>query len=299
MRQLNLSGTQNVINTFTVNNNPVSTTGRIPTNEPNTVNKSVVNNTTAGNTWQPGDDLTYTIVFNGDRLAGSTITDSATDLQFLTSDIILTDSANPANTITISQTDGTYIGSDFLDTVYSTDSKKLFEYTIPADWTGPVTATYDMRIIDQATAEGMHLYNLQGVNNSATTDRGGNGTTGKNTDFGEKPRIPQDKQVSREDTDTNGDESTGWQPGEILNYSLTFGDANTKMAGYVLTDSMTNLQHLIVPQTTNGISSTGITVTYYNASNELVIISQAMVRDIPLVTRDQKIWQYDAVEKVW
>ena len=30
-----------------------------------------------------------------------------------------------------------------------------------------------------------------------------------------------------------------------------------------------------------------------------IIISQAMVRDIPLVTRDQKIWQYDAVEKVW
>lgn len=271
VRLLNISGDQNVINTFTVNNNPTSTYGRIPTNEPNTVTKSVVNNTTPGsNTWQPGDSLTYTISFSGDRLAGSTITDYATDLQYLTSDIVLTDSADPANTVTISRTDSTYIGSDFLDISYSTESRKLFEYQIPSEWTGPVTATYDMQIIDHTTAADMHLYNLQGVNNSATTDRGGNGGTGKNTDFGEKPQIPQDKQVSPTDNDTGADETTGWQPGQILNYTLTFGDANTKMAGYVLTDSMTNLQHLIVPQTTNGSSATGITVTYYNASNQLV-----------------------------
>ena len=271
VRQLNLSGIQNVINTFTVNNNPVSTNGRVPTNEPNEVTKTVENNTTPdSSTWQPGDSLTYTIVFEGDRLAGSAITDYATDLQYLTSDIVLTDSSNPANTITISRNDSTYIGSDFLDAVYSTESKKLFEYTIPAGWTGPVTATYSMQIIDSTTAADMHLYNLQGVNNSATTDRGGNGGTGKNTDFGEKPVIPQNKTVSPVDTDTDGNEANGWQPGQVLDYILTFGDDNTKMAGYVLTDSMTNLQHLIVPQTTNGTSITGITVTYYDAGHQLV-----------------------------
>ena len=30
-----------------------------------------------------------------------------------------------------------------------------------------------------------------------------------------------------------------------------------------------------------------------------MIIAQAMERGIPLVTRDQKIWQYEDVEKVW
>ena len=30
-----------------------------------------------------------------------------------------------------------------------------------------------------------------------------------------------------------------------------------------------------------------------------IIIAQAMERGLPLVTRDQKIWQYADVEKVW
>ena len=30
-----------------------------------------------------------------------------------------------------------------------------------------------------------------------------------------------------------------------------------------------------------------------------IIIAQAMERGMPLVTRDQKIWQYAAVEKIW
>ena len=30
-----------------------------------------------------------------------------------------------------------------------------------------------------------------------------------------------------------------------------------------------------------------------------IIIAQAMERGIPLVTRDQRIWQYEDVEKIW
>lgn len=30
-----------------------------------------------------------------------------------------------------------------------------------------------------------------------------------------------------------------------------------------------------------------------------MIIAQAMEREIPLVTRDQRIWQYEGVEKIW
>ena len=30
-----------------------------------------------------------------------------------------------------------------------------------------------------------------------------------------------------------------------------------------------------------------------------IIIAQAVERGIPLVTRDQKIWRYEAVEKIW
>ena len=30
-----------------------------------------------------------------------------------------------------------------------------------------------------------------------------------------------------------------------------------------------------------------------------IIIAQALVRDIPLVTKDEYIWQYNSVEKIW
>ena len=30
-----------------------------------------------------------------------------------------------------------------------------------------------------------------------------------------------------------------------------------------------------------------------------IIIAQALIRDIPLITKDEHIWQYDDVEKIW
>ena len=268
VKELNISGAQNVTNTFTVNDNPVYYTGSIPTNTPNTVTKSVVNETHPNATnWAPGDVLEYTIELNGDRLVGSTVTDTATDIQKLISDIeIYANNNSETPIVTISKNDADHIGADFLDAEYSTDSKELFHYKLEnitiTDEMKPLKVVYKMQIIDANTANNdMHLYGLQGTNNNATTDRGGNGGTGKNTDFGEKPVIPKDKEVhaSEHDPDVRNSKD-GWQPEEVLNYTLTFGDGNTKMAGYTISDRMTNLQHLIVPDDPEG--NTGITVTY-------------------------------------
>lgn len=55
----------------------------------------------------------------------------------------------------------------------------------------------------------------------------------------------------------------------------------------------------ILPITTEDCKRAALLPHHHDDPFDRIIISQAMEREMPLVTRDQKIWQYDAVEKVW
>ena len=281
IKNLDISGDKTVANTFKVNNNPTSTYETIPTNKPNTVKKTVKNTTTNSNTWKPGDILEYTIVFEGDRLAGSTITDYATDIQILSSEGIKLEfydsteaSATAASTVTLAY-NGDNIGADFKDnntTGYTednateaqahfhTDSKLLFTYDVPvASKTKRIVATYTMTILDETFAHDiLEMYGLKGTNNSAATSKGGSDGTNGNTDYGVKPPIPQTKEVSPADADTNGDENTGWKPGDTLTYTLTYGNGKKNMSGVYIYDAMTDLQNL----------TSDITIKYYKLGSD-------------------------------
>ena len=281
IKNLDISGDQSVANTFKVNNNPTSTYETIPTNKPNTVKKTVKNTTTNSNTWKPGDTLEYTIVFEGDRLAGSTLTDYATDIQILSGDGIKLEfydsteaGANPTNTVTLAA-NGDNIGVDFKDNStagytednassaqehFHTDSKLLFTYDVPADSTAKrIVATYTMTILDENFAHDiLEMYGLKGTNNSAETSKGGSGGTNGNTDYGVKPPIPQTKEVSPADADTDGDEANGWQPDQQLTYTLTYGNGKKNMNGVYIYDAMTDLQNL----------TSDITIKYYKLGSD-------------------------------
>ncbi len=55
----------------------------------------------------------------------------------------------------------------------------------------------------------------------------------------------------------------------------------------------------ILPITTGDCKRAALLPHLHDDPFDRIIISQAMERELPLVTRDQKIWQYDKVEKVW
>ena len=55
----------------------------------------------------------------------------------------------------------------------------------------------------------------------------------------------------------------------------------------------------ILPITTGDCKRTSDLEHIHDDPFDRMIIAQAMEREIPLVTRDQRIWQYENVEKIW
>lgn len=55
----------------------------------------------------------------------------------------------------------------------------------------------------------------------------------------------------------------------------------------------------ILPITTVDCKRASVLEHIHDDPFDRIIIAQAMERGLPLVTRDQKIWQYADVEKIW
>lgn len=194
--------------------------------------------TQGSGTSQPGDTITYTVKY-GDAdtsLSGFHISDYITDVVVPQGD-----------SVTLQYGDGRTVdvpfGRQATDKNYNKGMVTLFDYTFPSDTqgSGPVTATYSVKLIDAGTAKENGVYDKTVADNIAQEHRQNTSDHKQTTVTYEKePRYEVSKTASAKPTDKDGN----WLPGSEITYTLTIGDENTNMAGINIKDIMTDLQVL-------------------------------------------------------
>lgn len=125
--------------------------------------------------------------------------------------------------------------------------KDVFRYTMPSDaGKGVVTITYQTTVVSKENAKAAGIYDTQWVNNTFTVNGKDKQTTG-DVPFEEKPGPTKTVTPADGDTQIEGNNAgtTGWQPGQILTYTITFGDQSMQMNNRHIYDEMTNLQSLV------------------------------------------------------
>ncbi len=187
-------------------------------------------------THAPGDTITYSITYGDDKtvLAGFGIADSMTDIQTLQGNITVK-YGNKTFTMPASA-----IQAD--DGRYSMGLTKLFDYTFLNDTAGhgPVTVTYTTKLIDAQTAKDNGVFGDVNVVNTAQEKRQWTtSTTTTKVGYEKEQQITVDKTAKVE-----GSTDNKWAPGSVINYTLTVGDKDTRMAGVRISDMMTDLQTL-------------------------------------------------------
>lgn len=194
-----------------------------------------VSKTVDKSTAQPGDTVTYTITYGKDttELSGFHISDSITDVVIPQDDVTLSYNG---------QIKHVNFDSQATNTSYSKGTVTLFDYTFPEETTGngPVIAKYTVKLIDADTAKANGIYDTTEVSNTAQEHRQNTTDTKKTTvTYKKEPVYTVVKSASSKERNDGK-----WDPGTIINYTLTIGDADTNMAGANIKDIMTDLQVL-------------------------------------------------------
>ena len=234
---LNLYGTQNINNNFTVGNNSSQTVVHINTQNPTEVVKTVINKD-GTSTYKPGDIISYTVEYGtqGQDMSGIILYDSMTDIQKLNGPITITFGDGTSVNLNSTDDDG-YIWND--DNNYSTSKVNVLSYTVPEEKTGVITVAYDAKIITKTEANQSGIWDVKSLDNEASTSKGGNDDTHENVDFGRKP----EPYITKTAVNSSRSEGENWQPGDIVNWTVTYSvNDNEEMYGMVLEDSILFMQ---------------------------------------------------------
>ena len=233
---LNLFGSQNINNMFTVGNNSSQTVVHIDTQTPTEVVKTV-NNKDGTSTYKPGDIISYTVEYGtqGQDMSGITLYDSMTDIQKINGAIKI--SFGDGSSVSLNSSDDGYVWND--DNSYSTSKVNVLSYDVPNGKTGVITVTYDAVVISKSEANTNGIWNIQSLDNNASTSKGGNDDTHENVDFGKKPEPTITKTASNPSRSDN----ENWLPGDVIYWTVTYSvNDNEEMYGMVLEDSILFMQ---------------------------------------------------------
>ena len=224
---------------------PTPTPAPTPIPGGQTIDKTV--NGKESDTSTMGRTLNYVVVFGeaadpdnnklATNLSGAVISDYMTDNQKLIGNITITYADGTTETMPVAsngQWDGGVKWND--DGQYGAYNTDLFCYSLPAGTVGPVTVTYQTQIISKEEAIAAGIWNSTESDNTAKL---GN-LTDTTTVTAEMPSEPT---IEKKVNDVAGDAGQV-NPGATLNYTLTYGSADVKLAGTTITDYMTALQNL-------------------------------------------------------
>ena len=156
-----------------------------------------------------------------------------TDIQELTSGITIT--FGDGSTVTLNSGDTGYVWNN--DETYSTGNTDVLNYTVGDGKTGIITVTYDAKIISEEQGNKIGLWGTQPLNNHASSSKGGSADTHKDIDFGQKPE-PEVHKTANNLTTSSGN----WQPGDEIEWTITYTNDEKDMNGMVLEDYMNYLQ---------------------------------------------------------
>ncbi len=229
---LNLFGTKDIRNTFTVNGRNAQTIGHVDTQEPVEVHK-VVNNEKSI-TADPGDTVNYTVTFGkpGEDMGRVHLYDQMTDIQSVIGEVSIVFGDNSSATV-VPQ-------SNAADTNYGNYWVNVLDYEVPEGKTGVITVTYQSKLADKNTLNNLGYYGNQHAYNHVSTSKGGSDDTDITVDYGKKPDYALTK--GAEIVTDSG--TAGWSAGDRIKWTVTYGDSSTDMRGMVLQDTMQFTQKL-------------------------------------------------------
>ena len=200
----------------------------------------------ADGTLKDGATITYTITI-GDAntdISNLNITDNMSHLQSVdlsTAKIQIGSGSQLTLTDYITSVNGTYNTNWYA----GGNTEQLFNFTVPAGANdspvyGPIVITYTTTVISTSDGNTAGVWGSQNVNN--TVNAGGKSSSdGGSKDYGEEPRFPVNKTADY--TVKNGATSS-IDPGETINYSVTYGGEGWSLDGATLFDQMSDIQKL-------------------------------------------------------
>ena len=175
----------------------------------------------------PGDTINYTLVVEGQQLAGITVFDSMTDLQYVL--------GSPAAKVTVDGVDRPDLAQNMFasynkDDYYSSNSTSVINYTFPEGFEGRnVTITYSTKVIDQDTAGGASVYGQQSISNTFSENQSWQQQSTTST-------VQYEKEV-----ETAVNKSASLADGTIT-YTIVIGDGTTTLDGVKVKDVMSGNQ---------------------------------------------------------
>ena len=200
----------------------------------------------ADGTLKDGATITYTITI-GDAntdISNLNITDSMSHLQSVdlrTATIQIGNGTQQSLTSYISSVGGSYDQNWYV----GGGNSNLFNFTVPAgendsEVKGPIVITYTTTVMDTDDAHAANIWGSQNINN--TVSAGGKSSSGGGTkDYGEEPRFPVEK-IAKDSDDQ--EITSALQPGDIINYTVTYGGEGWSLDGAYLLDQMSDIQKL-------------------------------------------------------
>ena len=121
----------------------------------------------------------------------------------------------------------------------------LFDFTIPAGQNntgvrGPIVITYTTKVLGKEDANAKDVWGIRDVNN--TVSGGGKSSAdGGKKDYGEKPVFPVDK---HSDYTVKNEDSASIDPGDTIQYEVTYGGEGWELDGTNILDEMSDIQKL-------------------------------------------------------
>ncbi|MBQ9325025.1 MAG: Cna B-type domain-containing protein [Clostridia bacterium] len=204
-------------------------------------------------TLKDGATITYTITI-GDAntdISNLNITDSMSHLQSVdlsTATIKIGTGSSQSLTDYITSVNGSYDQNWYV----GGGNSNLFNFTVPAgendsEVMGPIVITYTTTVMSTEDANAANIWGSQNVNNTVSAG-GKSSTDGGTKDYGEQPRFPVDKTAKDSD---DQEITSALQPGDTINYTVTYGGEGWTLDGTTLLDQMSDIQKL----------ASGVTVT--------------------------------------
>ena len=197
-------------------------------------------------TLKDGATITYTIII-GDAntdVSNLNITDYISRLQSIdlsTATIQIGSGTQQNLTDYITSVNGSYNTNGYV--VGITD--QLFSFTVPsgendAPVYGPIVITYTTTVTSTDDAHAANIWGSQSINNTVYAG-GKSSTSGGTKDYGEEPKFPVEKTA---DYTVKNENNGSINPGDTINYTVTYGGEGWTLDGTTILDQMSDIQKL-------------------------------------------------------